>query len=160
MLQPLPENSSCITNIRSVYNETYELTFPYNGVIMMKGNGNPSVETAEDVQIVKEYTLLPILLDMLARDTKELQHYRDKLIYNHLIFYLQEVEGLIDTELQRLKSRMRKQGITILRTTTNVPGIEVEYKVRGYIHQFSIMRSLVKAELMTMLMNLRGRGRQ
>ncbi|SEB44667.1 hypothetical protein [Paenibacillus sp. GP183] len=118
---------------------------------------NPRIETEEDIQIVKEYTLLPILLDMLARDIDELQINQDKIVFNHVIFYLREVERSIYPELQGLKSKMKTYDIRVLKTEMNALGIEVEYKVRGYIHHFNMLRSLVKAELMTMLMNLRRR---
>ncbi|WP_079908505.1 hypothetical protein [Paenibacillus sp. 32352] len=118
---------------------------------------NPRVETEEDIQIIKEYTLLPILLDMLARDIEELNLYKDKIVYNHVIFYLREVERSIYPELQALKNRMRERSIKVLHTEMNTLGIDVEYKVRGYIHHFKMLRSLVKAELMTTLMNLRRR---
>jgi hypothetical protein len=118
---------------------------------------NPRIETEEDIQIVKEYTLLPILLDMLARDIDELQINQDKIVFNHVIFYLREVERSIYPELQSLKGKMKTHDIRVLRTEMNALGIEVEYKVRGYIHHFNMLRSLVKAELMTMLMNLRRR---
>jgi hypothetical protein len=120
---------------------------------------NPRVETEEDIQIIKEYTLLPILLDMLARDMDELRIYKEKIVYNHVIFYLKEVEDSIYPELQSIKSRMRKRDIKVLNTEMNAKGIEVEYKVRGYIHHFTMLRSLVKAELMTTLMNMRRRLR-
>jgi hypothetical protein len=118
---------------------------------------NSRIETEEDIQIVKEYTLLPILLDMLARDIDELQINQDKIVFNHVIFYLREVERSIYPELQGLKSRMKAHDIRVLKTEMSALGIEVEYKVRGYIHHFNMLRSLVKAELMTMLMNLRRR---
>ncbi|TVY08759.1 hypothetical protein [Paenibacillus cremeus] len=118
---------------------------------------NPRVETEEDIQVIKEYTLLPILLDMLARDIDELKLYKDKLVYHHVIYYLQEVQNCIYPELQTVRSRMKRQDIKVLTTEMNALGIEVEYKVRGYIHHFRMLRSLVKAELMTMLMNLRRR---
>ncbi|SDO85097.1 hypothetical protein SAMN04487897_12454 [Paenibacillus sp. yr247] len=38
------------------------------------------IENDEDVQIIKEYTLLPILLDMLTRDMEELKIYKDKIV--------------------------------------------------------------------------------
>ncbi|MDD9270197.1 hypothetical protein ACFPES_24370 [Paenibacillus sp. GCM10023248] len=114
------------------------------------------VETEEDVQIIKEYTLLPILLDMLARDMEELKVYKDKIVYNHILFYLREVENAIYPQLQHIKSMMKKRDIKVIHTETNALGINVEYKVRGYIHHFTMLRSLVKAELMTMLMNMRG----
>jgi hypothetical protein len=118
---------------------------------------NPRIETEEDIQIIKEYTLLPILLDMLARDIDELGMYQDKIVYNHVIFYLKEVEQSIYPELQTIKSKMRKQDMKVLHTEMNALGIEVEYKIRGYTHHFNMLRSLIKAELMTMLMNLRRR---
>ncbi|WP_051620354.1 hypothetical protein [Paenibacillus sp. UNC451MF] len=118
---------------------------------------NSRVETEEDIQIIKEYTLLPILLDMLARDIEELNLYKDKVVYNHVIFYLKEVESSIYPELQAIKSKMRERSIKVLHTDMNTLGIDVEYKVRGYIHHFKMLRSLVKAELMTTLMNLRRR---
>ncbi|KRF32002.1 hypothetical protein [Paenibacillus sp. Soil787] len=114
------------------------------------------IETEEDVQIIKEYTLLPILLDMLARDMEELKVYKDKIVYNHILFYLREVEMAIYPELQSIKSQMKKRDIKVIHTEMNALGINVEYKVRGYIHHFTMLRSLVKAELMTTLMNMRG----
>ncbi|NOU84941.1 hypothetical protein GC102_03990 [Paenibacillus sp. LMG 31460] len=114
------------------------------------------IETEEDVHIIKEYTLLPILLDMLARDMEELKVYKDKIVYNHILFYLREVEMAIYPELQSIKSQMKKRDIKVIHTEMNALGINVEYKVRGYIHHFTMLRSLVKAELMTTLMNMRG----
>ncbi|MEC0229304.1 hypothetical protein [Paenibacillus alba] len=108
-----------------------------------------------DVQLIKEVTLLPILLDMLARDTEELKVNKDKIVYNHVLFYLKEVENAIYPELQNIKNAMRKRDIKILNTSTTALGINIEYKVRGYIHHFTMLRSLVKAELMTMLMKMR-----
>jgi hypothetical protein len=68
---------------------------------------NLGVETEEDLQLIKDYTLLPILLDMLARDIEDLEVYKGKLIYNHIIFYLKEVEQSIYTELQNLRGGIR-----------------------------------------------------
>ena len=75
------------------------------------------------------------------------------------VFYLKEVEDAIYPELQSLKRKMTTRGIKVLNTEMSSLGIDVEYKVRGYIHHFTMLRSLVKAELMTMLMNMRGRLR-
>ncbi|AOZ91514.1 hypothetical protein PNBC_09630 [Paenibacillus crassostreae] len=118
----------------------------------------PSIETEEDIRIIKEYTLLPILLDMLARDIDNLTVYKDQVIYNYVIYHLRDVEQSIYPVLHNLKHRMKQRQITILNTDMNRLGIEVEYKVRGYIHHFNMLRSLVRAELITMLKNLHGGG--
>lgn len=114
-----------------------------------------NVETDEDVQLIKEFTLLPILLDMLSRDCEELRVHKDKIIYSHILFYLKEVENAIYPEIQSIKSRMKKRDIKVLNTSMTALGINVEYKVRGYIHHFTMIRSLIKAELMTTLMRMR-----
>lgn len=119
---------------------------------------NPSIETEEDIQIIKEYTLLPVLLDMLARDIDHLTIYRDKIVYNYVIGHLRDVEQSIYPRLQNLRNQMKQRHIKILNTEMNTLGIEVEYKVRGYIHHFNMLRSLIKAEVFTMLMSLRGGG--
>lgn len=114
-----------------------------------------NVETDEDVQLIKEFTLLPILLDMLARDSEELKVHKGKIIYGHVLFYLKEVENAIYPEVQNIKITMKKRDIKVLNTSTTALGINVEYKVRGYIHHFTMLRSLIKAELMTTLMRMR-----
>jgi hypothetical protein len=115
------------------------------------------VETDEDLQLVKDHVLFPILLDMINRDIDRLKIYSDGIVFNHVIFYLREMENLVFPELQRVKHQMRKRDVRILNEEKGVIGIEVEYKVRGYIHNFTMLRSLVKAELMMTLMNLRRR---
>ncbi|WP_157282952.1 hypothetical protein [Paenibacillus assamensis] len=126
---------------------------------MMSAATNPMIETEEDIQMIKEYTLFPILLDMLARDMEELMMYKNKIVYHHVLGYLKEVEHSIYPELRKLKAKMRARNITILNTEMNALGIDIEYKVRGYVHRFTMLRGLVKAELMTMLMNVQGRVR-
>jgi hypothetical protein len=118
---------------------------------------NPILETDVDLQLVKEYVLLPILLDMLNRDVVELKAYSDRIIFSHLIYYLNEVERLIYLELQRNKTEMKKRDIKILGEEKGNLGVEVDYKIRGYTHKFTMLRSLVKAEIMVTLMNLRKR---
>ncbi|UHA74014.1 hypothetical protein [Paenibacillus sp. 481] len=125
----------------------------------MDVTANPSMETKEDIQMIKEYTLLPILLDMLTRDMEELNMYKNKIVYNHVLFYLKQVEHSIYPELRNIKGEMRARDIKVLHTEFHARGIDVEYKVRGYIHCFTMLRGLIKAELMTMLMNMQGRLR-
>ena len=74
-------------------------------------------------------------------------------------FILKKLRNAIYPELQSLKRKMTTRGIEVLNTEMSSLGIDVEYKVRGYIHHFTMLRSLVKAELTTMLMNMRGRLR-
>jgi hypothetical protein len=111
----------------------------------MSTNSNSRIETEQDLQIIKDHTLLPILLDMLARDIEDLEIYKSKIVYNHIIYYLKEIEKSIYEELKIIRNKMKKLDIKIFSTNMNAKGIEVEYKVRGYIHQFYMLRSLIKS---------------
>jgi len=125
-------------------------------VVIGQMNSLLSRDTDEDVQIIKGMTLLPLLREMLARDMEALRCNKDRIIYNHLIYYLRDLEHSLSAELQDMKRIMNKRDMRIVRTEQMARGIYVEYKVRGYVHHYMMLRTLVKAELMTMLMKLRG----
>jgi hypothetical protein len=112
---------------------------------------NPRIETDEDLQLVKDSILLPILLDMLNRDMDELKIYSDRMIFSHLISYLNGLECFIFDEIHRIKTEMRIRDIKILAEKKDNLGVSVDYKIRGYAHNFSMLRNLVKADIMVML---------
>lgn|GEM_PF-2514001 len=109
-----------------------------------------------EIQLVKEYALLPILLGMIARDTGKLRLSKDKIIYNHLLYYLDEVERTIHGLQAQNKIRMRQLDMFVLNNKTNADGVKVQYKHCGYEKSFSMLRPLIKAELMNMLWQLGG----
>lgn len=115
------------------------------------------LETESDIQLIKEFALFPILLDMLERDAGELEMYNNKMIFIHLIRYVQDLSRLLHSELLHLKQTMKARGIRIVSRELTVQGIRIEYRVRGYIHHFEMLRSRIKAELMMILQKLRGR---
>jgi hypothetical protein len=117
----------------------------------MKLSVHPRIETEEDLQLVKDYILFPILLDMLNRDMAEIKIYSDRIIFSHLISYLNDLENFVFNEIQRIKTEMKKRDIKILTEEKGNLGVSVDYKVRGYVHNFSMLRSLVKADIMVML---------
>ncbi|GKS12916.1 hypothetical protein YDYSY3_39160 [Paenibacillus chitinolyticus] len=109
----------------------------------------------EETRLVKEFTLYPILLDMLARDTEDLKIFSDKIVYHHILLYLQDIENLIHAEIHTIRLTMKKRDIKILNTNRTVAGVEVDYLVRGYVRHFNMLRSMIKADLLTLLMSLR-----
>ena len=116
------------------------------------------LETPGDIELIKQFALIPILLDMLIRDIEELAIYNNKLVYFHLIHYVRELATALQRELQKIKIAMKQQKMLIVRQELNAQGIYIEYKVRGYTHRFEMLRSRIKVELMILLQNVR-RGR-
>ncbi|WP_217560136.1 hypothetical protein [Paenibacillus sp. GbtcB18] len=115
------------------------------------------MDVEEETRLVKDFTLYPILLDMLARDADDLNVYSDKIVYHHILLYLKDIENLIHAEIHTLRLTMKKRDIKILNTNRTVTGVEVDYLVRGYVRHFNMLRSLIKADLLTLLMSLRGK---
>lgn len=120
-------------------------------------SSHSGLETESDTELIKEFALYPILLDMLRRDADELAMYDNKIVFIHLTRYLQEVEQLLHSRLVRLKQTMKIRHIAIISRELTAQGIQIEYRIRGYTHHFEMMRSRIKAELMLLLEHLRGR---
>ncbi|MCD1261677.1 hypothetical protein B5M42_023010 [Paenibacillus athensensis] len=110
----------------------------------------------DELQLIKEYALLPMLLGMIARDAGELKLHKDKLIYRHLLYHLDEVERAIYGLQAQNKTSMRQLDIFVLNVKTDAGGVNVQYKHRGYEKSFSMLRPLIKAELMNILWQLGG----
>jgi hypothetical protein len=68
------------------------------------------LEREEKLDYIKQYTVLPILLEMLQRDMDRLQGVSEGLIFGHLIYYLGEVQKLIHPELRRIKAKFQSGG--------------------------------------------------
>ncbi|WP_410511682.1 hypothetical protein PaeBR_16630 [Paenibacillus sp. BR2-3] len=104
------------------------------------------LETEGDLQLVKEYILLPILLDVLERDIKTLGTVKLKMdvIY---VKVLRSAQDLITSDVTMIRKKMRSRGIKVYEQQRTELCIEAHYLCRGYHHRFSMLWGLVKAEL-------------
>ncbi|MED1916924.1 hypothetical protein [Brevibacillus sp. DP1.3A] len=104
------------------------------------------LQTEEESQFIKEYILLPIILDILEKDIKTLDSVPLKMptIYART---LRHVQDLITIDLLGIRKYLRKHGIKVYEQNWTKLGIEARYLCRGYHHQFSMLRGLVKAEV-------------
>lgn len=101
--------------------------------------------TEEDLQLVKNYVLLPILLDTLERDIKIIR--TEKL--NMYVIYeksLRQAQDQIIADMMLLRKNLRKRGIKVYEQKQTNLFIEARYLCRGYHHKFSMLWGLVKAE--------------
>ncbi|SHE11651.1 Uncharacterised protein [Chlamydia abortus] len=112
-----------------------------------------TLETEEELQLIKEYTLLPILLDVLERDVAVLEKARLKMspVY---VRKLKQAQDQISIHLAHIRKALRRRGIKVYELQRTRLGIEAHYLCKGYNHTFSMLWSLVKAELYKELSSL------
>ncbi|RXZ77006.1 hypothetical protein EBB07_32450 [Paenibacillaceae bacterium] len=104
------------------------------------------LETEEDLQLVKEYMLLPVLLDVLERDIRILgaAGLRMDAIYEQV---LRRAQDRIIADVALFRKHLRERGIKVYVQQRTKLSLDARYLCRGYHHNFSMLWSLVKAEL-------------
>ncbi|WP_018756485.1 hypothetical protein [Paenibacillus terrigena] len=104
------------------------------------------LQTEVDFTLVKQYILLPIVLDVLERDMQTLGMAPLKMptIY---VRNLQQVQRQVHDDLVRIRKQLRAHGLKVYEEKRTKSGVEVLYVCRGYHHTFSMLWSLIKAEI-------------
>ena len=106
----------------------------------------PMEKTEEELLMVKQSLILPIVLDVLAHDIRVLQGSTAKM--NGLyVKYLHSLQDQVSLELYHLRRQLRQKGIKVFRQERAKKGLEAEYLCRGYEHQFMMLWGVVKAEV-------------
>jgi hypothetical protein len=107
----------------------------------------PPLLTKEELEMVKEAVLFPVMLDEIQNDIEKIKRINLKL---DLLFVvsLQNIQKRIFKDNRALKTMLRERGIRIYDERLTSLGIEAEYKCRGYHHQLSLLWSVVKAEIL------------
>ncbi len=95
----------------------------------------PPLQTEEDLRLVKEYILLPILLDVLERDIQILKIVQLKMASIY-VGALQHVQDKVMTDLAILRKRLREHGIKVFEQQRGALSVQAGYLCRGYEHKF------------------------
>jgi len=111
--------------------------------------------TERERQLVKDYLLLPIMLDVLERDIAAIG--RVKLKFPNLYTaILRSAQDAITTELHGIRKVFRHAGIKVYDEIRTKEGIEAKYLCRGYEHSMMMLWELVKVECEIRLAELLG----
>ncbi|MBA9086697.1 hypothetical protein FHR92_003177 [Fontibacillus solani] len=107
-------------------------------------------QTTEEADFVKEYMLLPLMLDVLERDRSamDLANLKMSEVYGGLIGLLQKAAT---DDLSRVRKSMREHGMKVYEERRTSIGIEARYLCRGYHYEFSMLWGLIRAEIMQRL---------
>lgn len=100
----------------------------------------------DETKLVKDYILLPLLLDVLEHDRSFLcrADLKTSELTNAIIDHLQAAATL---DLAQARRKMREYAIKVYEDRKTKLGIEVEFICRGYHHKLSILWGLIEAEI-------------
>ncbi|GAA0836699.1 hypothetical protein ABER99_21465 [Paenibacillus glucanolyticus] len=99
-----------------------------------------------ETKLVKDYILLPLLLDVLEKDRSLLSRSDLKTVdlTNVMIDRLQKAAL---TDLTKARIKMRETGLKVYENKKTSIGVEVEFVCRGYRHKISMLWGLIEAEI-------------
>lgn len=104
------------------------------------------VRTEEELQYVKRFVVLPIVLDVLERDMTML----DTVPLKMPTLYIQMLRGIQQqalNELATIRRRLREHGIKVYEQRRASAGVEAAYLCRGYHYHFAMQWDVVRAEV-------------
>lgn len=105
----------------------------------------PPMLNQDELRMVKESILIPVMLDYLESDihTAHTAGFKLDLI---LIRGLKKVQDDIINEHYVLKKQLRERGIKVLPEERTKMGIEADYLCRGYQHHMTLLWGTVRTE--------------
>jgi hypothetical protein len=106
---------------------------------------HPPIQTEEELELVKRYVLLGIVMRILDHDIRVIGTSAIKLPR----FYDSMLRGMQDRvllELAAIRRQFREIGIKVYEEKRETDGLHAEYVCRGYHHKFFMLWGFVKAE--------------
>jgi len=105
----------------------------------------PPMLNQDELRMVKESILIPVMLDYLASDinTAHSAGFKLDLI---LIRGLEKVQDDLINEHYAIKKQLRERGIKVLPEQRTEMGIEAGYLCRGYQHRMTLLWSTLRTE--------------
>lgn len=103
------------------------------------------LESEEELQMIKHYLLLPVLMDVLERDMRTLAKAGLKMPAPYLRSLRAAQQAACNEEVS-IRRRFRANGIRIYRQRRTPLGIEAEYLCRGYERRMCLLWSNIRSD--------------
>lgn len=106
---------------------------------------HPPIQTEEELELVKRYVLLGIVMRILDHDIKVIGQTTIKLprLYESM---LRAVQDRVLLDLAAIRRDFRRSGIKVYEQLQEPEGLRAQYVCRGYHHQFYMLWGFIKAE--------------
>ncbi|MGO4373309.1 hypothetical protein [Paenibacillus sp. YIM B09110] len=110
-----------------------------------KAASHPPVQTDEELELVKRYELLGIVMRILDHDIRVIGTASIKLprLYESM---LRGVQDRVLLDLSAIRRQFRETGIKVYEEKQEADGLSAHYMCRGYHHRFFMLWGFVKAE--------------
>ncbi|MHA6483612.1 hypothetical protein ACX1C1_17125 [Paenibacillus sp. strain BS8-2] len=105
----------------------------------------PPIQTEEELEFVKRYVLLGIVMRILDHDIRAIGVSGMKLprFYESV---LRAVQDRVLLDLAAARKQFRESGIKVYEERREKDGLHAQYVCRGYHHRFFMLWGFVKAE--------------
>lgn len=104
--------------------------------------------TEEEAGWVKEFLLLPLILDLMERDLRLVlsgaSSFKLPELYTDI---LRRLQSRITRELAEIRQQMRRHGIKVYEQHRTQSGLEARYLCRGYQYECSMLWGFARAEI-------------
>jgi len=100
----------------------------------------------EELEIIKQYTLLPFVIQVFQRDLKVIEDSNLKFREPYFQLINQAVRG-IEKDYINAKKSIKRIGIKIYEETRSDKGVEWKYIYCGYHHKFAYSTHVLKTEV-------------
>lgn len=104
----------------------------------------PIDHTIDDIQYVKMYLLLPLVLSAFERDKKIIEE--NIKTPRPYVNFIDSAMDRVTVDLKEVRRKFRLLGLKVYEETRTELGIEAKYLCRGYHHTFGMLWSLVAAD--------------
>lgn len=122
---------------------------------MINQTGKTMVITLEEHVLVKDFVLLPVVLDTLELDIKRMLAANLKMLPVY-ICNLRALQEAIIQELTEVKREFRQRGIKVFNLKISSSGLAAEYLCRGYQFTFSMLPPQIRSFVIVKLCGLMG----
>lgn len=100
-----------------------------------------------EIQMVKDWVLLPVLVDVIQRDIRRLRH-ADMRFMPLFTQMLEEAQACVMHDVSTLKRELHMHGIRVYEQHRTKQCLKVKYKCRGYEHQLHLLWEIVRVEVL------------
>ncbi|PIH59065.1 hypothetical protein [Paenibacillus sp. LK1] len=107
-------------------------------------------QSAEELELVKKYAEMPLLLDVIEEDKKRIDE-SSVILKRELKFYLSSLQDRITADIYELKKTLRDRDIKIIEQRRTKDNLFISYSIRKYQHQMNPLMSRVRTDVLVML---------
>ncbi|MFS0855245.1 hypothetical protein [Paenibacillus taichungensis] len=107
-------------------------------------------QSAEELELVKKYAEMPLLLDVIEEDKKRIDE-SSVILKKELRFYLSALQDRVTADIYELKKALRDRDIKIIEQKRTKDNLFIAYSIRKYQHQMNPLMSRVRTDILVML---------